>query len=266
MRKTKIVTIVLSVVLFLSIAVLGVANVFRVQSVELKVSSISSKAEDDIKALQEELNTAYVGSGGSNLLFVDRSVADYVVNQDKYSYFRITAFNKVFPNHIEIEVKEDEEMFTLQVQEQSYFLGIDGVYLGQVARGDTDNNVKVTGLSAPTSLGQVIGGGEKEDGFVSVVKAMATVDGMGGTLRGNVSSIAITSSDAVSGRLDMTITMKEGVVGTIYNFHQNSVEKATLFIEKYLSLEDDEKVTGIIIVATDIHGDLLADWFPSIYN
>ena len=103
MRKTKIVTIVLSVVLFLSIAVLGVANVFRVQSVELKVSSISSKAEDDIKALQEELNTAYVGSGGSNLLFVDRSVADYVVNQDKYSYFRITAFNKVFPNHIEIE-------------------------------------------------------------------------------------------------------------------------------------------------------------------
>ena len=73
MQKKKFVTILLSVVLFIAIAVLGVANVYRVDSVSLVASTISAEAKEEAKELQKRLNEIYMGG---NTLFVDEKAAE----------------------------------------------------------------------------------------------------------------------------------------------------------------------------------------------
>ena len=108
MQKKGFMTILLSVILFLAIGVLGVANVFRIDSVSLVSNTISATAKTEAAQLQANLNIEYIGQ---NTLFVDQSKANEVL--EDFPYFRITSFKKEFPNRLVIEVKEDEEMLPI---------------------------------------------------------------------------------------------------------------------------------------------------------
>ena len=255
MQKKKFVTILLSVMMFLAIAVLGFANVFRIDSVSLVSTTISSQAEDEAEQLQSELNICYIGQ---NTLFADQSAAnEAIVN---FPYFRITAFRKEFPNRLVIEVQEDEEMFAVETGTDYYVLGGDGMMLGR--RNTLENrsgnypNIRVVGLTLEYNVGHVVTGNSLVDGFVSIVKTMASVQGMGGNLRSNVAEITIANSR------EMRIQMKEGVLVRVYNFDENPQAKAELLVNKYLGLQDFQKVTGTIQVGDTVNG-LVAEYYAN---
>ncbi len=246
MQKKKIITIVLSVVLLIAIAVLGVANVYRVDTVTLVPSTISEEAEEEAVQLQERLEKAYAGS---NTLFVDDDAAQSVL--EDFPYFRITDFRKEFPNRIVIEASEDEEMFAAKVEgvEEYYVLGKDGILLGKrnTPDGRSGNNILVTGLTLSGEIGKVASGGALTDAFVQIIRAMTSVEGLGGTLRNNVTRIRLGD---IAGQETMQITWREGVVAYIVEYEKNSAENAKKVVEKYLQLSDAQKVTGALVATT----------------
>ncbi len=247
MQKKKIITIVLSVVLLIAIAVLGVANVYRVDTVTLVPSTISEEAEEEAVQLQERLEKAYAGS---NTLFVDDDAAQSVL--EDFPYFRITDFRKEFPNRIVIEASEDEEMFAAKVEgaEEYYVLGKDGILLGKrnTPDGRSGNNILVTGLTLSGEIGKVASGDTLTDAFVQIIRAMTSVEGLGGTLRNNVTRIRL--GDIPGLGETMQITWREGVVAYIVEYEKNSAENAKKVVEKYLQLSDAQKVTGALVATT----------------
>ena len=103
MRK-KIIVVLLTVIIFLSACVLGVASVYRVDVVTLKVQgvSISDEAVEEEKALQKALLKEYKGD---SWLFVEKTGAEKVLKG--YPCFRLVKFEKKSPNAIVVEVVED---------------------------------------------------------------------------------------------------------------------------------------------------------------
>lgn len=251
MQKKKFVTILLSVVLFIAIAVLGVANVYRVDSVSLVASTISAEAKEEAKELQKRLNEIYMGG---NTLFVDEKAAEVVL--DDFPYFRITAFQRQFPNHLVVEAKEDEEVFAVRDGDGYYILGLDGIVLGHrntiENRSDGIPNVLVTGVTTGGQSGGKATGGAAVDGFVTIGKTMASIEGMGGGIRSNVLEIEI--APLASDTTCMIIRMKEGVTAYVYDYETDSVEKATKLTNLYLSLSDQQKLTGKITVTWTVNG------------
>lgn len=266
MKKKKIVAIILSVVLFLAIAVLGAANVYRIDSVSLLSSTISEQAKEEAEQLEDKLNDVYVGG---NTLFVDREAADIVL--EDFPYFRIVSFKKELPNHLVIEVKEDEEMFAVALNDAKTdfaVLGVDGVYLGR--RSTTENrigeyhNILVTGLSFDGDLGKVVSGNVLADGFVKIIKSMAAAEGMNGSLRGNVLSMDVSvpapSDNPIDRETLLTILMREGLVVKVKDFEVNSVRKAQKLMQVYFDLPDNEKLTGTLTILEGVDGRILANY------
>ena len=264
MQKKKWITIILSVVLFISIGILGVANVYRVDYVSLQKATISDEAEEEITRLQKRLEDVYKGG---NTLFVDQGAADIVL--DDFPYLRITGFRKDFPNRIVIDIQEDEEMFAVKMGAGDYaILSADGVYLSRRAtvegRSGDQPNIVVTGLTIDGAFGRVISGGDLSAGFVATVKAMAAVEGMGGTLRGNVVEIDVSVPASSDGVTLMTLKMREGLTGRIYSFGERSAEKAKTFINAYMQLEDNQKSSGYIMVEELLSGEIkVSPWLAN---
>ncbi len=258
MQKKGFIAVLLSIILFLAIGVLGVANVFRIDGVSLISNTISSTAQVEAAQLQEELNNKYIRQ---NALFVDQSEADAILQ--KFPYFRITSFRKEFPNRLVVEVKEDEEMFAIETSSGYKILSADGILLGN-NKSTSENrtgspNILVKGLALEGELGKVVSGNGQIDGFVCIVRAMAAADGMGGSLRSNVLEIEVAQSPMPQ---QMTLKMKEGVTAYVYDFDEDSVQKAILVVQTYLGLQDSQKVTGKILVGKTVDG-LSAEYFAN---
>ena len=98
MKKKTVLTVILTALIVLSAAVLGVANVFRVDGVVVNAPMVSDAAKAEAEALQEELAMVYQGE---NTLFANEAKAEEVFA--KYPYFRLTSFEKEFPNILVIE-------------------------------------------------------------------------------------------------------------------------------------------------------------------
>ena len=59
MRKRKVLVIVLTALIFLSVSVLGVSTVYRVDNVIVRAPVVSEAAKAEAQALQEKLAKAY---------------------------------------------------------------------------------------------------------------------------------------------------------------------------------------------------------------
>ena len=56
MQKKKVITIILTVLVFLSAALIGVANVFRVDDVVLETNVVSTEATAEAEQLRKDLH------------------------------------------------------------------------------------------------------------------------------------------------------------------------------------------------------------------
>ncbi|MBQ7831415.1 MAG: hypothetical protein IJ393_05025 [Clostridia bacterium] len=254
--RRKFIVVALTVLIFLSVAILGFATIYRVDEVTLKASVVSDAAKEEAQALQNRLTEAYKKDG---ILFADDEEAQEIIKE--FPYFRITGFEKDYPNRLIISIQEDAEVYAV-AQENSpnyYILGEDGTVLGiretYINRLNGEENVLLKGLNATGEKGKALSGDTCIPSMLTLCKALSeNLDG----IRKNVVSVEVYSR---SPELIYRITMREGVAIYVGAPETNTAEKAKMAIDKYLSLTNEEKLTGRIMVS-DSTGTIVVVYSP----
>ncbi|MBQ9728767.1 MAG: FtsQ-type POTRA domain-containing protein [Clostridia bacterium] len=247
MRKKIVLVILLTALVFLSTAVLGVSFVYRVDGVVLTAPVVSESAKTEAEDLQKRLQTAYEDD---SMFFVDSAKAEKIVAE--FPYFRLTSFKKDYPNEIRVVITEDAEVYATPVSGTEgyyYILNADGIVLGTrdsyVNRSTLENNVLWTGLTTSGTHGQTLTGDE-------CIPSLLTFSNRVIEQLGNV-SLNLISVDVLrpaSAETIFRLSMIEGVRIYVRNPAVLTSEKAAAAIEKYLQLDDGQRLKGMIMVDT----------------
>ena len=253
MRK-KAIVIILTALVFIAVAILGVSTVFHVRSVEVNAAVISTAANEEAEELQRRLLAAY--DKDSTFSVNDKKAKEIV---EDFPYFRITGFSKKYPDKIVLNVSEDAEVFAMEKagSEDYYILGADGTILA--IRTSTENrldnspNVIVSGegLNVTGEKGEKINGGDNVNAMLDFCSIMT--EKLNG-LRDNVVSIQVAKHAP-----ELCITMREGVKIYVGEPSVMTTEKAVAAAEKYLSLTDAQRMKGRIAVTVS-NGELLISY------
>ena len=237
-QMKKIVTIVLTVLVFLSAVFIGVSNAYRIDNVMVEAKTYSQAAKSEAQQLQQELKEGYVGE---NLLFTDEEIALTVIAD--YPYFRLTKFERQYPDLLCIEVTEDAEVFAVETAQGYYILSQNGTILDIRAdyhnRADGEENVVIAGGNPTGEVGQKVQGA----GFDELLKMCMIMSDYLNGVRSNIERILF---DDVEDGGRIFLWMREGVRINVMRPHLLTEEKAKMFTEKYLSLSDEERLTGFI--------------------
>ncbi len=255
MKKKTVLTVILTALVVLSAAVLGVANVFRIDAVVVNAPMVSDAAKAEAEALQKELSETYQGT---NTLFADKQAAEEVFA--KYPYFRLTDFSKDFPNVLVIEATEDAEVYAVEAGEEYYILSESGTVLGvrenPANRADGAENILVSGVEVSGALGEKAVGTDGIEEILVLTKKMSEL--LGG-VRSNLVSVQAVRHGSVT---QLTLTMREGVTVYVIKPETFTLEKAEQLTQKYLSLSDAQRLTGSIVV-TDDGSQTLVSYYQS---
>ena len=255
----KILVIILTVIAFVSAAFIGVANVYRVDGVVLDAKMFSEAAKAEASAMQAELQAAYAGESS---LFAKDSLAKEVI--EKYPYFRLTKFEKRYPNLLVIEATEDMEVFAVQAGEEYYILSQTGTILD--VRADSNNridgepNVVITGAIASGDIGDTVEGA----GFAETLKICAL---MAERLNGVRSNIERIEFDGVERGGRIFLCMREGVKICLVHAHLLTEEKGVALTEAYLSMQVEQRLTGFLHVTESLEGtEVLIKYQPNLLD
>lgn len=239
----KIITILLTLVLFLSATALGVTSVYRVEKLDLNIRFVSEDAKIEAESLRLELIKLY---DKESVFTVKRETAESTFAN--YPYFRMTDFKIEYPNKLVVEAIEDAEVFSVKNGEEYYILGLDGTILSvretPENRSDKKANVAITGMEISGAKGQPCIG-EKINGILPLLKELSVrFDG----LRSNLVSVEYQLLGGTIEQYDLFT--KEGVVIRVRQAKEFVEEKAEKIANIYLSLKDDERLKGSIYVAS----------------
>lgn len=242
MRK-KFWVILLTAIFFLTGAVLGVSVVYRVDLVTLEASLVSEEADAEAEILQDRLEEVYEKK---SIFFAGDAEAKEVMKD--FPYFRITGFEKSYPNRLIIKITEDAEIYAVERAEQGYYiLGEDGMVLGV---RDTHINpltgaesVLIKGVTVTGENGAVPTGDEHFDGALALCKKLSALFG---GIRSNIVSVEVFSRTPET---IYRVTTREGVKIYFGAPTEQMEEKAEAAVNKYLSLTNEEKLSGRIVVS-----------------
>ena len=236
----KIITIVLTAILFISAVTLGVNSVYRVSEVALEINFVSEEAKEEAEALQARLSTVY----DKRSIFESKK-EDSASAFAEFPYFRLTEFKKEYPNKIVIEATEDAEVFAVSNASGGYFiLGLDGTILSvrdsSLNRSDGSPNILIEGVEISGEKGTVCAN-EKITKLLPFLKELsACLNG----LRANVTKIEYT---VYGGNVEQyNFSMREGVMLMLQKADEFVNEKANKVAEKYTSLDDRELLGGYL--------------------
>jgi hypothetical protein len=241
--RRKILVICLTVLLFLSAAVLGVSAVFRVKSVVIEKSTVSEAASKEAAAFQQRLEDAYLKD---SMLFVDDSEAKEIIKE--FPYFRLTGFRKEQPNKIVVSISEDAEVYSVAKADGTgyYQLGADGSVLGVSEtpknRLDGKDNVLLKGFNVLVDGAQLVG----DTCYLPIMEFCQELDVLFGGIRRNVKEVSVynrTPSQV------FVFEMFESVKMYVVDPSMLTKEKAAMAVDKYLSLSDEQKLKGCIVVS-----------------
>ena len=238
----KVLTIVLTVFLFISAVVLGGSTVFRVDDVAVIATVVSEKSKADVEQLKTELAAFYKDR---NIFSATQD--DIKETMAKYPYFFVTDFKKSYPNKIVVTVEEESEFYAVATGEERYYiLGRTGVILDVrnsfENRLDGQANVLLNGLNVSGKKGGFLAGDECLDSMFTLCKAMdETLDGV----RSNVLSVEVLSRSPETFYL---ITMREGIKVYVGNPTVLTEEKAKMAMNEYMALSNAQRMTGRLTV------------------
>lgn len=123
MHKRNVIAIILTALIFIAAALLGVSSVYRVSAVTLDVSVISEAAKGEADELQRKLAERY---RDESIFFVEKQEAEEEFAA--FPYFRMVSFKKTYPNRLVIQASEDAELFAVDRGNGYYYLGGDGTH------------------------------------------------------------------------------------------------------------------------------------------
>ena len=249
----KVLTILLTALLFLSALTLGCANVFRVGNVAMVATVVSEESKEIVAQLKEEVFSSYK----------DRSI--FSVKQkdvksilDQYPYFRVVEFKKVYPSEIIITIEEEAEVYAVEKSDGEYYiLGETGAILevrsSSKNRLDKADNVLVKGLTVDGERGGFLKGDDCWETMFLLCKTMH--ERLGG-IRSNVQSVEVLSR---SPETFYVIRMREGLNVYVGAPSVMTVEKAKSVMDKYMALSDAERMTGRLTVR-DSDGEVFVSY------
>ncbi len=251
--KKKFLTILLTVLVFLSATALGVATVFRVDSVTVEATVVSSGAQAEANQLKEDLENLYKHE---SIFSVKQEKADALLAE--YPYFRLEGFAKTYPDKLLVKIVEDAEVYAVENGENGYYiLSRNGSVLDiredKNNRLDGNENVLLLGLTATGRKGGTLSG---DACFPSVFTLCQKMDEVLGGIRRNVRSVEIfhRTPETV-----YRVSTYEGVKLYIDAPLSMTEEKAAKALEKYFALTDAERMTGRILVV-DVDGQVSASY------
>jgi hypothetical protein len=238
----KLWVILLTVLVFISGSVLGISSVYRVDTVTLKTNLVSQEAKQEAKNLQARLESEY---DKASIFFADEKEALEIIKD--YPYFRLSSFEKEYPNRIVIEVTENAETYAVEKEDGGYYiLSVDGTVLAirdlPANPLNGEENVILTGLNVSGKLGEKIGGDNCIEGILKFSECVSK--NLGGIRRNEVHV-------EVFARAPETIfcfTMKEGVKLYISSPTIALEEKAKKAIDEYMALSNAQKMGGKLVI------------------
>lgn len=256
----KITVILLTIVLFFSAVTLGVSTVFRVSTVTVDASMVSSVAETEAKEIRRRLEQAYAKE---STLFLDDGAAEEIIQE--FPYFRITSFEKAYPNRILVKISEDAEVYAVPYalerdgKDGYYLLNAQGEILGwredYANRFDKEGNVLIKGFSVTPVDGKTLGG---DDYYLSSLALLQKTDGLLGGIRRNIISAELMQKTP---QAILRLQTREGVELCIVNPEILTAEKAERAVNAYMSLSDEKRLTGCIMVLDSVNG-VVDDYTP----
>ena len=168
----KIVTILLTVALFVTATALGVNSVYRVDTLDLNIRFVSEDAKMEAESLRAELVDLYEKE---SVFTVKQTDAESVFAN--YPYFRMTGFKKEYPNKLVIEATEDAEVFSVEKDGEYFVLALDGTVLSirktAENRSDGKPNVTIKGMEISGGKGEFCVG-EKLNAVLPLLKELST--------------------------------------------------------------------------------------------
>ncbi len=249
--KKKLLTIVLTTLLLLSMGALGLSTVFRVEQVTL-IARLTPQAEVTAEGLQAELEKAY---DKDSIFSVSDKKAEKVISN--YSYLRVIGFKKSYPNALTVTVVEDTETYAVESEGGYYVLNAEGIVVAHRAeannREDGAPNLLVKGLTVTGKVGGNLSGDSAWGAMLALCQGVD--DALGGIRRNVILAEVYRRTPQCFYRL----TMAEGVKIYIEEPELLTDKKATLAIEKYLSLSGEARLTGRIAVRT-VEGQVIAEY------
>lgn len=256
MRKKNVLIIVLTALVFLSVAVLGFTTVYRVNAVAVRAPVVSEAAKSEAEELQKKLTAAYENQ---SIFSVNDELAKEIVAE--FPYFNVTGFEKKYPNRLVVEVTEDAEVYAVEAESgQYYILSIDGTVLGirenYKNRSDDADNLLITGLTATGEKGEVL---SDDSCLQTLFPFLKKVSELFGGIRRNVLSVKILRPASVEEETVFKLTMREGVNIYVRNPSSLTEQKAEMAIEQYTGLSAKQKLKGMLIVS-DVLGEVIYDY------
>lgn len=253
--RVKVITILLTVLVFLSVATLGVSAVYRVNEVTVSVATVSDEANAEAESLRLRLSNAYAKQ---SIFFVTQEEADSIV--EEFPYFRITGFERAYPNRLIVKIAEDEEVYAVPCGENGkyYILGADGTILGiredywnRSDGAQTAKNVLITGLSVSGEKGGTLAGDEILNPLLLFCQKAFEV--LGG-IRRNIATIEVQKLGSSSETVTLKLTTFEGVNIYVRNPSVMPVEKAEKAFNAYMALTDAQRLTGRLAIWDTVDG------------
>lgn len=251
MKGKKWLIIMLTVLVFLSGAVLGISSVYRIDEVLVDAKTISIEAEEEAVILQSRLMETYKKRFTPS---AKEEEAYAIVNE--FPYFRITSIEKAYPNRLIVRVTEDDEVYAVSCGEgtgeyyilnrEGTVLGIRDNYVNRSAKTENAKNVLLTGVSVTGKKGEMISG---DDSLAYLFEFCARVDELLQGIRRNIITVEKIQRGVSADTVTLKLVTFEGVVIYVDTPSQKATEKATAAIETYLSLPDGERTRGMIAVA-----------------
>ena len=235
MRVKKIVTIILTLVVFFTAAFLGVSAVYRIEEVTLVLDHVSMPALEEAAALKESLEKAYLKR--STIGADDTSAKEEIA---KFSYFRLTGFKKDYPGRLVITAKEDAEVYAVRRGDLYEICSASGAVLSlresAKNRADGKDNLFVEGLSATENFS-----------LSPAYAILKTLDEKFGGIRANVTEVRLVSPASDFYYLD--VSFREGVKARIYTPDSRPEGKAEeLYVYYAEKLTVAQRTKGAIYV------------------
>ncbi len=256
MRKKYVLVIVLTALILLSVAVLGVSTVYRVNTVAVRAPVVSEAAKAEAEALQKKLTAAYEKQ---SIFSANDELAKEIVAQ--FPYFNVTGFEKKYPNRLVVEVTEEAEFYAVEAENGRYYiLSIDGTVLeireNYKNRSDNADNLLLAGLAATGEKGEALSG----DGCLTTLfPFLEKVSELFGGIRRNILSVTVLRPASAEEETVFKLTTREGVNIYVRNPSVLTEQKAELAIEKYTALSAKQKLKGMLIVS-DVLGEVIYDY------
>lgn len=247
--KYKKLLVLITCLLFITVAVFCFASAFKVTDVELKVTSINGSNEN-IEGLVKDYLEEYEGK---NLTFVKKDKIKSDISSLS-GYIEVVSVEKNFPNKIAVEVKEKREVFAINLGSDYYAL--DKSFCVLAKKNDLKNNVtSENNLLIKLSLSDY-------DSSLVVGNVLSTYDNSLLTMLKSASSLLETYKNSLEyveftlkkeGLEYKTIVlkMKEGVSFTLLKADEQTVLKLTATHDFYVALENKGVGEYITVLKAD---------------